>query len=70
MRRALYCAGVCVAAAHAGVAEAELAALRALLGAKQAPAVDDVGALRGELDGLLASWPAPAWRVAPSWCST
>ena len=54
MRRALYCAGVSVAAAHGGVSDAELAALRALLGAKQAPAVDDVATLRTELDGLLA----------------
>lgn len=53
MRRALYCGGVTVAAAHAGVSNAELLALRALLGAKQAAAVDDVAALRTELDGLL-----------------
>ncbi len=53
MRRTLYCAGVSVADAHGGISPAELAALRALLGAKQAAAVDDVAAIRTELDGLL-----------------
>lgn len=53
MRRALFCGGVTVAAAHAGVSEAELSALRALLGAKQTKATEDVAALRTELDGLL-----------------
>lgn len=53
LRRALYCAGVAVAAAHDGISEAELSALRALLGAKQAKVPEDVATLRGELDGLL-----------------
>lgn len=60
MRRALYCAGVSVAAAHQGVSDAELSALRALLGPKQAKAPEDVTAIRGELDkvlGDLASFP-------------
>ena len=49
----LYCAGVAVAAAHDGVSDEELAALRALLGAKQARPPDDVAAVRAELDGAL-----------------
>ena len=53
MRRALYCGGVAVAAAHGGIAAEEMAALRALLGARQAQDADDVPALRRELDGLL-----------------
>ena len=53
MRRALYCAGVAVAACHGGVSPAEMSALRALLGAKQAQDPDDVANLRGELDGLI-----------------
>ncbi len=55
MRRALYCAGVTVAAAHDGVSDVEMRALRALLGAKQVGPVDDVAALRTELDGILAA---------------
>jgi uncharacterized tellurite resistance protein B-like protein len=54
MRRALYCAGVSVAAAHEGVSEAEMSALRALLGPKQARVPEDVTAIRGELDKVLA----------------
>jgi len=55
LRRALYCAGVTVAAAHADVSEVEMAALRALLGARQAPPPDDLDAVRHELDGLLGA---------------
>ncbi|HUQ02686.1 MAG TPA: M48 family metallopeptidase [Kofleriaceae bacterium] len=54
MRRALYCAGVSVAAAHDGVSDAELSALRALLGPKQAKAPEDLTAVRAELDKVLA----------------
>jgi hypothetical protein len=54
MRRGLYCAGVSVAAAHGGVSTDEMAALRALLGAKQAKSPEDVPAIKGELDTLLA----------------
>jgi uncharacterized tellurite resistance protein B-like protein len=54
MRRGLYCAGVAVAAAHGGVSTDEMAALRALLGAKQAKAPEDLPAIKGELDTLLA----------------
>ncbi len=53
MRRTLYCAGVAVAAAHDGVSDAELSALRALLGPKQARAPEDLAAVRTELDSLL-----------------
>jgi uncharacterized tellurite resistance protein B-like protein len=53
MRRGLYCAGVAVAAAHADVAPTELAALRALLGAKQAQAPEDVAKIKVELEELL-----------------
>ncbi len=55
MRRALYCAGVAVAAAHGGVSEQELSALRALLGAKQVRTPEDVPAIREELAGALAA---------------
>mgnify|MGYP000852570677 CR=1 FL=1 len=54
MRRALYCAGVSVAAAHQGISDAELSALRALLGPKQARAPEDLTAIRAELDKVLA----------------
>jgi Zn-dependent protease with chaperone function/uncharacterized tellurite resistance protein B-like protein len=53
MRRGLYCAGVAVAASHGGISDVELSALRALLGAKQAQAPDDVEKVKAELDGLL-----------------
>jgi uncharacterized tellurite resistance protein B-like protein len=53
LRRGLYCAGVSVAAAHGGIADEELAALRALLGAKQTKPPEDVAAVRTELDTLL-----------------
>ncbi len=53
MRRALYCAGALVAAADGGVAPAELAALRALLGARDVDPPTDVVAIERELDGLL-----------------
>lgn len=49
----LYCAGVAIAAAHADIAPTELAALRALLGAKQAKTPDDVVAIKAELEDLL-----------------
>ncbi len=54
MRRALYCAGVSVAAAHDGISETELSALRALLGPKQAKVPEDLAAVRAELDKVLA----------------
>jgi len=53
MRRGLYCAGVAIAAAHAGVSEDEMAALRALLGAKQTRAPEDLPAIKTELEQLL-----------------
>jgi Zn-dependent protease with chaperone function len=53
MRRGLYCAGVSVAASHGGVSNEELAALRSLLGAKQAKTPEDVESIKKELDGLL-----------------
>lgn len=53
MRRGLYCAGVAVAAAHADVAASELAALRALLGAKEAQPPEDVAKIKAELEELL-----------------
>jgi uncharacterized tellurite resistance protein B-like protein len=62
MRRALYCAGVTVAAAHEGVSDAELSALRALLGPKQARAPEDLAKVRSELDelvGKVAALPLP-----------
>ena len=53
LRRALYCAGVSVAAAHSGIVSEELAALRALLGPKQAKEPDDVEKLKTELETIL-----------------
>lgn len=53
LRRGLYLAGVSVAAAHGDVSTEELAALRALLGPKQAQAPDDVTKLKAELETLL-----------------
>jgi Zn-dependent protease with chaperone function/uncharacterized tellurite resistance protein B-like protein len=53
LRRGLYCAGVAVAAAHAGISPEELSALRALLGAKQAKAPEDVAQIKAELEELL-----------------
>jgi uncharacterized tellurite resistance protein B-like protein len=53
MRRGLYCAGVAVAAAHAGISADEMSALRALLGAKQAKAPEDVAQIKTELEQLL-----------------
>jgi hypothetical protein len=55
MRRGLYCGGVSVAAAHDGISSEELAALRALLGAKQAQTPDDLDKLKGELEELLTA---------------
>ncbi len=54
MRKALYAAGVAVAACHGGIAPEEMTALRALLGAKQAQTPDDVPKILGELDAQLA----------------
>ena len=53
MRRLLYCAGVAVAAAHGDISETELAALRALLGARQTPPPADQDAVRAEMETLL-----------------
>ena len=53
LRRALYCAGVSVAAAHSGISDQEMSALRALLGAKQAKTPEDLPAIKEELDKLL-----------------
>jgi uncharacterized tellurite resistance protein B-like protein len=53
MRRVLYLAGVSVAAVNGDVAETELSALRALLGAKEATAPSDIEAVRKELESLF-----------------
>jgi len=53
MRRGLYCAGIAVAAAHGDVSAAEMGALRALLGAREAVAPDDPQRVIEELDKLL-----------------
>jgi Zn-dependent protease with chaperone function/uncharacterized tellurite resistance protein B-like protein len=53
LRRALYCAGVSVANAHGGVADVEMAALRSLLGAKQAKTPEDLPAIKEELEKVL-----------------
>jgi uncharacterized tellurite resistance protein B-like protein len=53
MRRLLYCAGVSVAAAHDGISEREMGALRALLGATEAPAPVAVDDVRRELGTRL-----------------
>jgi uncharacterized tellurite resistance protein B-like protein len=53
LRRGLYCAGVAVAAAHGGVSDEEMAALRSLLGAKQARTPENLDAIKAELEGLL-----------------
>lgn len=49
MRRVLFCAGVCVAAANGEIAPTELRALRALLGAKNVDIPEDIEAIRKEL---------------------
>ena len=49
MRRVLFCAGVCVAAANGDIAPTELRALRALLGAKNVDIPDDLTKIRAEL---------------------
>jgi tellurite resistance protein len=54
MRRVLYCAGVCVAAANGDIAATELRALRALLGAKNVDIPDQLDAIRKELGERLA----------------
>ncbi|MDQ3368650.1 MAG: M48 family metalloprotease [Myxococcota bacterium] len=57
MQRALYCAGVCVAAANGDIAPSELRALRALLGAKQVDVPEggeELAAIRRELADKLA----------------
>jgi len=53
MRRVLYCAGVCVAAANGEIAPSELRALRALLGARSVDVPDDLDAVRRELTEKL-----------------
>jgi Zn-dependent protease with chaperone function/uncharacterized tellurite resistance protein B-like protein len=53
MRRALYCAGITVAAAHGDVSTVEIGALRALLGAREAVTPTDPAAVKDELDKLL-----------------
>lgn len=54
LRRAMFCAGAVVAAAHGDIADAEVNALRALLGADDVPKPEAIAALRSELDTLLA----------------
>jgi tellurite resistance protein len=54
MRRVLFCAGVCVAAANGEIAPTELRALRALLGAKNVDIPEDLDAIRTELADKLA----------------
>jgi tellurite resistance protein len=54
MRRVLFCAGVCVAAANGEIAPTELRALRALLGAKNVDIPEDLAAIRKELDEKTA----------------
>ncbi len=54
MRRVLFCAGVCVAAANGDIAATELRALRALLGAKNVDIPEDLSAIRQELDERVA----------------
>jgi tellurite resistance protein len=53
MRRVLFCAGVCVAAANGDIAPTELRALRALLGAKNVDIPEQLEAIRKELDERL-----------------
>ena len=50
MRRVLFCAGVCVAAANGEIAASELRALRALLGEKNVDIPDQLEVIRKELD--------------------
>jgi tellurite resistance protein len=54
MRRVLFCAGVCVAAANGDIAPTELRALRALLGAKNVDIPDDLTRIRAELTEKIA----------------
>ncbi|MBA3459271.1 MAG: M48 family metalloprotease [Deltaproteobacteria bacterium] len=49
MRRVLFCAGVCVAAANGEIDPTELRALRALLGAKNVDIPDDLTRIKQEL---------------------
>lgn len=49
MRRVLFCAGVCVAAANGEIAPTELRALRALLGAKNVDIPEELDSIRTEL---------------------
>ncbi|HEY5923227.1 MAG TPA: M48 family metallopeptidase [Kofleriaceae bacterium] len=53
MRRVLFCAGVCVAAANGEIAPTELRALRALLGAKNVDIPEQLDSIRKELDDKL-----------------
>lgn len=54
MKRVLYCAGVMVAAANGDIAESEMRALRALLGARQAEAPENIDEIRRELTTKVA----------------
>ena len=53
MRRVLFCAGVCVAAANGEIDATELRALRALLGAKNVDIPDDLTRIKQELADKL-----------------
>ena len=54
MRRVLYCAGICVAAANGDIAASEVRALRALLGAKNVDIPEQLDAIKKELPERLA----------------
>ena len=54
MRRVLFCAGICVAAANGDIAASEVRALRALLGAKNVDIPEDIDSIKKELPGKLA----------------
>jgi tellurite resistance protein len=54
MRRVLFCAGVCVAAANGEIDPTELRALRALLGAKNVDIPEDLTRIKQELVEKLA----------------
>jgi tellurite resistance protein len=53
LRRALYCAGMCVAAASGDVSEHEYHALRTLLGAKEVIQRETIEEIRAELETLM-----------------
>jgi tellurite resistance protein len=54
MRRVLYCAGLCVAAANGAIEPTEVRALRALLGAKNVDIPEELDAVRQELSERVA----------------